>query len=250
MDLSKKLNGLDLFSGIGGISYALQDWVRSIAYCEIEPYCQSVLLSRMQEGDLSKAPIWDDVRTLPYDELPGIDIIYGGFPCQDISVAGAGKGLEGERSGLFFEIMRLAKEIEPKFIFLENVAALRTRGLETVLRELTKAGYDCRWTMLRASEVGAIHKRERIFILAYTRSERIQGFWKKEVQRKCGISRSENERRAKEFRERSNLYTPRLCGSGNGIPFRMERTHAIGNSVCPLQTRIAFERLMGLNYLT
>ena len=185
------------------------------------------------------------VREIALGEVGGI---IGGFPCQDISVAGLGKGLEGERSGLFFEIMRLAKEIKPTFLFLENVAALRTRGLETILQELTKAGYDCRWTMLRASEVGAIHKRERIFILAHNRSERIQGFGEKEVQRKCGISRYENERRAKVFRERSNLHTPRLCGSGNGIPFRVERTHAIGNSVCPLQTRIAFERLMGIAY--
>ena len=82
------LNGLDLFSGIGGITLALQEWIRPIAYCEIDSYCQSILLQRMQEGNLPKAPIWDDIRTLSTKELPSIDIIYGGFPCQDISKIG------------------------------------------------------------------------------------------------------------------------------------------------------------------
>jgi len=158
--------GLSLFSGIGGIDVALSEYVSPVAYCEIDKYCQSVLLQRMSEGNLPKAPIWEDVRTLPIEELPPIDIIYGGFPCQDISVAGAGKGLEGERSGLFFEIMRLVREAKPTFVFLENVPAIRTRGLDRVLQEFTKERYDCRWTMLSAAEVGARHKRERWFLLA------------------------------------------------------------------------------------
>jgi DNA (cytosine-5)-methyltransferase 1 len=99
--------------------------------------------------------------------LPRIDIIFGGFPCQDISVAGLGKGLEGDRSGLFFEIVRLARECEPRFIFLENVPAIRTRGGERVVKELASIGYDCRWTTLSAAAVGAPHKRERWFLLAH-----------------------------------------------------------------------------------
>ena len=161
--------GLDLFSGIGGLSLALSPWVKPIAYCEKDRYAQSVLLSRMQHNEISTAPIWDDITTLLPSMLPrhGIDIIYGGFPCQDISVAGNGKGLEGERSGLFFEIMRLAKEIKPQFIFLENVPAIRTRGLGTVIQEFTSAGYDCRWGCLSAYDVGAPHFRERWFLLAF-----------------------------------------------------------------------------------
>lgn len=167
----ERLNGLDLFSGIGGITKALEEWVRPIAYCERDRYAQAVLFSRMQSGDLSVAPIWDDVQSLPAD-LPteGIDIIYGGFPCQDISVAGCGKGLEGQRSGLFFEVVRLAKEIKPAFVFLENVPAIRTRGLDRVIQEFTEVGYDVRWTMLSAADVGANHKRERWFLLAYSSS--------------------------------------------------------------------------------
>ena len=105
------LYGLDLFSGIGGITKALEGYVVPVAYCENDRYAQGVLLSRMGDGDLPRAPIWDDVRTLKSEMLPAIDIIYGGFPCQDISVAGRGGGLDAERSGLFFEVARLVGDI-------------------------------------------------------------------------------------------------------------------------------------------
>lgn len=166
----EKLNGLDLFSGIGGIGIGLEEWVRTACYCEQDRYAQGVLLSRMQSGDIDRAPIWDDVQTLKGTLLPKIDIIFGGFPCQDISVAGNGKGLEGKRSGLFFEIARLASELRPKFIFLENVTAITVRGLERITMELTALGYDCRWTVVSAAEVGANHLRERWFLLAYANS--------------------------------------------------------------------------------
>ncbi len=162
------LNGLDLFSGIGGISLALREWVRPITYCEIDPYCQGVLLSRMSNNDIPCSPIWDDIKTLGGREFFGItDIVYGGFPCQDISVAGLGKGLEGERSGLFFEIVRLCREIKPRFIFLENVPAITSRGGSEVVREIAALGYDCRWCIISAASVGALHRRERWFLLAH-----------------------------------------------------------------------------------
>lgn len=170
------LNGLDLFSGIGGISIALSPWVKPIAYCENESYAQGVLLSRMAEGYLPVAPIWDDIRTLKADMLPcRPDIIYGGFPCQDISTAGHGVGLEGERSGLFYEIVRLAEEIKPTFIFLENVPAIRTRGLREVGKQLATLRYDCRWGMLSAYDMGAPHYRERWFLLGYTKHHGLDG---------------------------------------------------------------------------
>lgn len=167
------LNGLSLFSGIGGIDVALSEYVRPIAYCEREPYCQGVLFSRMASGELTKSPVWDDVTTLLGEELESrIDIIYGGFPCQDISLAGLGKGLAGERSGLFFEIVRLAKEIKPKFLFLENVSAITTRGGIEVVRQITEMGYDCRWCVISAASIGAVHKRERFFLLANSNNPR------------------------------------------------------------------------------
>ena len=163
------MNGLDLFSGIGGISLALEPWVRPIAYCENDRYAQAVLLSRMGDRSLPVAPIWDDILTLRGDHFEGkrVDIIYGGFPCQDISVAGNGVGLGGERSGLFFEIVRLVRELRPRFVFLENVPAITLRGLDRVLLELTALRYDCRWTIVSAAEVGAPHLRERWFLLGH-----------------------------------------------------------------------------------
>jgi DNA (cytosine-5)-methyltransferase 1 len=161
------LSGLDLFSGIGGITLALSPWVRPVAYCEKDRHAQAVLLSRMSQGDLPVAPIWDDVQTLTGSMLPPIDIIYGGFPCQDLSVAGNQVGLEGKRSGLFFEIVRLADEIKPSFLFLENVPPIRTLGLHRVGEELARLGYDCRWGTVSAEEVGAPHLRRRWFLFAY-----------------------------------------------------------------------------------
>ncbi|MCA6565595.1 MAG: DNA cytosine methyltransferase [Pseudanabaena sp. M151S2SP2A07QC] len=169
------LNGLDLFSGYGGISLALSRWVRPRYYGESDKYAQGILLSRMSDGVLPVAPIWEDVRTLKGEFLEiKPDIIYGGFPCQDISVAGLRKGLAGERSGLFYEIVRLTQEIRPSFVFLENVPAIRTRGLLEVIRALTDLRYDCRWTRVSAESVGAPHLRERWFLLAYSHSERLR----------------------------------------------------------------------------
>lgn len=164
-----KLRGLDLFSGVGGLSLALKEWVQPIAYCEIDRYCQAVLLSRQASLHLQRAPIWDDITTLRRDRhIDGtVDIIYGGFPCQDISVAGTRVGLEGKRSGLFFEIIRLTKELRPTFVFLENVPGIRTKGLSDVIKAFTDIGYDCRWTLVSAKELGAAHIRKRWFLLAH-----------------------------------------------------------------------------------
>jgi len=174
------LRCLDLFSGIGGIALALRPYVQTVAYCEIEPYCQAVLLERMATHDLDSAPIWDDVRTLNRKVLDtDIDIICGGFPCQDVSLAGKQAGITSDtRSGLFFEVMRLVREFSPLFIFLENVSAICNNGLDTVLKEIAEAGYNAEWCCLSASQVGAPHKRDRWWLLAWapnaTRPQRKQ----------------------------------------------------------------------------
>ena len=168
----KRLNGLDLFSGIGGISYGLSHFVRTVCYVEIEPYCQKVLQARIKDGLLDNAPIWDDIKT--FNGLPwcnAVDIISGGFPCQDISVAGKGAGIRGERSGLFFEIVRLVSEIRPRYVFLENVPALLVRGMGTVLGELSEVGYDVVWDCVPASAVGAPHRRDRVWIFAVSHGD-------------------------------------------------------------------------------
>lgn len=172
-----KLRSIDLFSGSGGITLALEEHCEPIIYCDNEKFSQALLYSRMESGHLPFAPIWTDVRTLNGEVFKGlVDIIMGGFPCQDISNAGAydpsidDNFMEKERSGLFKEIIRLAQEAEPTFLFLENVAAIRTRGLVEVQEELSRIGYDCRWGIIAASEIGAPHERERWFCLAIRRS--------------------------------------------------------------------------------
>jgi DNA (cytosine-5)-methyltransferase 1 len=239
------LNGLDLFSGIGGMSKALEEYVRPLALCEIDPYCQGVLLSRMAESVLPNAPIWDDVRTLRKEWLPSkfpIEIIYGGFPCQGISVAGLGKGLEDERSGLFYEIIRLCCEIKPRWIFLENVPAICSRGGTEVIREIAKMGYDARWCCISASSIGALHKRERWFLLAYFNSKSNSGL---QIGEKKKYSELRKQAKHYEWDIWPENESP-LLGVDDVIPFRVDRARALGNSVCIKQTKEAFKILMGL----
>jgi DNA (cytosine-5)-methyltransferase 1 len=272
------LNGLDLFSGIGGISLALSDWVRPIAYCEIDPYCQGVLLSRQSAGYVVRAPIWDDIRTLRSSTLgSSIDLIYGGFPCQDISIAGHGKGLAGERSGLFWEIHRLAKEILPKFIFLENVPAITSRGGLTVIRAFAEMGYDCRWCVISAASIGALHRRERWFLLAYSNGNNLRKQYKPKQHQSKALSCSDGVKkyvantmrkgcqnrekegqdqaseeptlRADRESERIRLWKETVSSmdrTTHGIPNRVDRVRALGNSVVPEQAKEAFKILMGI----
>lgn len=247
------LNGLDLFSGIGGLSVALNEWVRPIAYCEIDPYCQGVLLSRMADCSISRAPIWNDITTFPSNGFAGaIDIIYGGFPCQDISVAGRGKGLEAERSGLFFEILRITREVNPSFLFLENVPAITTRGGCQVVSAIAEMGYDCRWLTISAASIGALHRRERWFLLAHTCSERRQQECRSslvhEIQNE-GRSEISNNELASEDKTITREFwkvEPNVGRVADGIPQRMDRLRALGNAVVPQQAKEAFKILMGL----
>ncbi len=324
------MRGLSLFTGYGGIDLALKDYVKPIAYVEIEPYAQKIIAYRMADGSLPRAAILGDVQNIE-GSVGDCDIIYGGFPCQDLSVAGNGAGLEGKRSGLFYEVVRLAKEIQPSFIFLENVPAIRTRGLEDVVRALTEIRYDCRWLCISASDVGANHKRERWFLLAHTnrtelREQQRRGCWPDRsgkiefdldgetqsvadttIKRLAGtesLGEGNSERELsgngdckglvadpesarlerywdiREYRTKKRQeYTvftdssieggedwwsvePPILRVVNGtadqlddvIPatkeFRKERIKAAGNGVVPLQVRVAFEKLLGIeNYL-
>ena len=160
---------LALFAGAGGgiLGGLLLGW-RTVGAVEIDAYCRSVLLARQRDGFLPRFPIWDDVRT--FDGYPWrgrIDVISGGFPCQDISSAGAGAGLSGDRSGLWFEFERIIEEVEPTYVFIENSPYLRTRGLVTVLQGLARLGFDAEWGVFSAKEVGAPHERKRMWIVAH-----------------------------------------------------------------------------------
>lgn len=233
------LNGLDLFSGIGGLTLALQPWVRPVTYCESNRYCQSVLLSRMQEGNIGIAPIWDDVRTLRISWLPKIDIIYAGFPCQDISTAGFNRGLGGQQSSLFYQITRLAEKLRPSFIFLENIAQGINRFEQEIAQELSRIGFEARTIKVSAFQIGANQERLRWFCLAY--SDRKQ-LWK-QCRRRKGTDREEEE---EYLRPSWWNRTPKLPRMVDGISYRVDRISALGNSVVPLQARQAFKCLVGL----
>lgn len=162
------LRMIDTFSGIGGFSLAAR-WlggIETVQFVEREPYCQTILRKHWPD-----VPIHGDICT--FQPQPGsADIICGGFPCQDISTAGKQAGIkEGTRSGLFYELMRVIRLVGPRFVVLENVAAITHRGLDIVLGELAEAGFDAEWACIPASAVGACHRRDRWWCVAYAQGQ-------------------------------------------------------------------------------
>ena len=166
---------LALFAGAGGgiLGGKLLGW-RTVCAVELNSYCASVLMRRQNEGNLAPFPIWDDVTTFDGRPWRGVvDVISGGFPCQDISAAGRGAGIDGERSGLWSEMARIISEVRPRFVFVENSPMLVSRGLGRVLADLASLGFDAKWGIVGAHHTGAPHKRDRIWVLAHTnRNER------------------------------------------------------------------------------
>ncbi len=199
------MNELALFAGGGGGLYAsLLLGHTPVCAVEIEPTNRRMLLQRQLDGIFPKFPIWDDVRTFDGKPWQGkIDLISGGFPCQDISSAGTGTGLSGARSGLWHEMARIIGEIRPQYAFIENSPMLTIRGLERVLCDLAALGYDAEWGIVGAHHVGAPHKRERIWIVAYYQRNRCE---RKEWSRthretrtktteRCGCTPNPNQKR-------------------------------------------------------
>jgi len=159
------------FSGIGALDVAIGRVfpdARCLLYVEREIPSVATLAARMESGELDAAPVWGDVRTVPTDALSGrVGMVVGGFPCQDLSLAGKGGGIHAERSGLFFDLMRLIRDVGPAYVFLENVAAITVRGLDAVLGSLAESGFDAEWGCLKAADIGATHSRDRWWLLAW-----------------------------------------------------------------------------------
>ena len=162
------MNELALFAGAGGgiLGGKLNGW-RTVCAVEFDEYARNVLVARQNDGTFPPFPIWDDVTTFDGRPWRGlVDVVSGGFPCQDISCAGKGCGLDGERSGLWSEMARIISEVRPRYVFVENSPMLVSRGLDRVLFDLAEMGFDAKWGVIGASDTAAFHKRERIWIVA------------------------------------------------------------------------------------
>lgn len=223
---------LDLFSGIGGFSLGLERaGMETIAFCEIDPYCQKVLGKHWPD-----VPIHEDIKDLDGHTYENkIDLICGGFPCQDISHGNAGEpaGITGKRSGLWGEMARIVCEIRPRFVIVENVSALLVRGASEILGDLARLGYDAEWFCIPACATGAPHLRARIWILAYPRCERsgasenpILSGW--EAAWLCDWWSTE----------------PSVDRVADGIPYRVDRHRALGNAVVPQVVEVIGRAIM------
>jgi DNA (cytosine-5)-methyltransferase 1 len=248
------MNVLDLFSGIGGFSLGLERaGMRTVAFCEIDPFCRRVLAKHWPN-----VPCYDDVRSLTADRLraDGIaaDVICGGFPCQDISVAGTGAGIaEGTRSGLWSEYARIIGELRPRYVIVENVAALLHRGLDRVLGDLAALGFDAEWHCIPACAIGAPHVRDRVWIIAHPQHKQrgsmdtaarhgtepnscdkvaaVAGLARLPERRRLLTSRQITDAAASSHQWR--LTEPALCRADDGLPDRVDRIKALGNAVVP-----------------
>ncbi|MFN3075873.1 MAG: DNA cytosine methyltransferase [Alphaproteobacteria bacterium] len=244
---------LDLFSGIGGFSFGLERaGFRTAAFCEISPFCRRVLAKHWPE-----VPIYDDIRALTADRLANngiiVDVICGGFPCQDISVAGRRAGIDGRRSGLWREYARLVDELRPSVILVENVPGLLTDGLGRVLGDLAALGYDAEWHCIPAAAIGAPHIRDRVWIVAYPGRQQHEGNcaslrWKgtEEFPRpsladtdgaglevRLRLSRHDVAEFAATVGASWWLAEPDVDRVAHGVPKRVDRIAALGNAVVP-----------------
>jgi len=276
------MNELALFAGAGGgiLGGGLLGW-RTVCAVEWEPYPASVLCARQNDGFLPPFPIWDDVQTFDGKPWRGIvDVVSGGFPCQDISAAGKGGGIEAKRSGMWKEMARIIGEVRPKFAFVENSPMLTSRGLGTVLRDLAQMGFDAEWGVLSAADVGANHKRERIWIMAHSKSTRasqdIGRIWEgskrisggKDTNQKMANSRCKlrNEGNSRNMATNKTEWSassifhqssgarfgfdnnwweiePNVGRMANGVALGMDRLKAIGNGQVPLCAATAWRLL-------
>jgi len=236
-----------LFAGIGGIDLGFERCGMECRWqVEIDPYATKVL-----EKHWPGVNRWGDVKTFPPDddEKWKVDVIAGGFPCQDLSHCGTGRGLNGERSGLFFEIIRVARQLRPRAIVLENVPALLNNGMATVLRSLAEVGYNAEWHCVSARSVGANHKRERLFIIATlanasSKRQQRQGLHGERIHQAKNKDRKASRIVSSCEGKKGNWDAePELGRVAHGIPDRMDRLKCLGNAVVPQVAEVVANRL-------
>lgn len=241
------MNELALFAGAGGgILGGLPLGFRTVCAVEIERSARDILFRRQRDGLLPKFPIWDDVRTFAGGPWRGkIDIITGGFPCTDISPAGKGAGIAGENSGLWKEFARIIGEVRPTFALIENSSALRTRGLDVVLKDLDNLGYNARWGVLGAGDCGAPHTRKRMWVLAYLNSGRPEEVLREQREHREAASGWQGDINGSGRAEGG--YWPAEPGVGRvayGVAHRLDRIKALGNGQIPRVVQAAWDILL------
>lgn len=286
----EKLKVLDLFSGIGGFSLGLEraGGFETVAFCEIEEFPRKVLAKHWPE-----VPIYEDVTTLTGDILRrdgiSVDVITGGFPCQDISTAGKQAGMgEGTRSGLWSEIVRLIGELSPRYVIVENVANLLSGPSEKrggwfgrILGDLAECGYDAEWENIPASALGASHRRERVWVIGYPCEARPKQYEAvgehNEVELRYGVTRearplahagcigqqgqggAERQIHPKAGKNREAIdsinairwpFEPPVCGGNDGVPNGMDRVAACGNAIIPQIPEIIGRAIMEAEGMT
>lgn len=273
----EEMNGLALCSGVGGLDLGLsiaEPGYRTVCYVEGEAYAAAVLVARMEDQSLDQAPVWSDLRTFDGRPWRGkVDIVTAGFPCQPVSVAGKRKAQDDER-WLWPAVLRVLGAVRPEFVFLENVRGIITAGLGDVLGGLAALGFDAEWTCLRASDVGASHRRERWFCLAYATDIRFDGYPPFGRSTELANAESRDGRlQLQPRRQEQAVPEPRGAGEGifppgpndiagwrewldrwpgtepavrrgaDGLAHRVDRLRACGNGVVPLQAAVAYRIL-------
>jgi len=230
------MNELALFAGAGGgiLGGKLLGW-ETVCAVEWGKPQQEILMDRQNDGHLEPFPIWDDVQTFDGKPWRGIvDVVSGGFPCQDISTAGNGVGISGERSGMWAHMARIIGEVRPRYAFVENSPALTFRGLGDVLGDLAEMGYDAAWGVFSGGDVGARHERERIWIVADSTGQL-------QFNRDAWQTYANRHSRFTEWEEP----TVENMGTPDGMADRVGSQQAIGNGQIPAVAAHAWRTLLG-----
>ena len=217
-----------LFAGIGGFDLGLTRAGFEIAWqVEIDPYCQRVLAKHWPT-----VTRYGDIREVDWHAVEPVDLLCGGFPCQDISLAGKGAGLTGERSGLWFEYAKAIEVLKPRYVLIENVSALRSRGLDQVLGTLAALGYDAEWHCIPASAVGAPHRRDRVWIVAYPYGNGLEGGVLPNCLRQAA-GQIKTEISLSNGGGWDCLPASRICRVATRLPNQMDRLRGLGNAIVP-----------------